>query len=101
MELPQSRSRLPPRTRTAEAAAGKNLNLNLSLMSPRKAYSRSAASESKLRRRRRHGSKEVVRRALMQPPSQKPSWRWRNFTPTPTRFSAVDGAAAGEPLLIN
>ncbi|KAK6131554.1 hypothetical protein DH2020_034694 [Rehmannia glutinosa] len=35
--------------------------------------------------RRQPASKEIVRRALT-PPSQKPSWRWRNFTPTPSRF---------------
>ncbi|KAG8386282.1 hypothetical protein BUALT_Bualt03G0132800 [Buddleja alternifolia] len=45
-----------------------------------------ATPENRLRRRL--ASKEIVRRALT-PPCQRPSLRWRNFRPTPTRFSVM------------
>ncbi|CAN1346988.1 hypothetical protein LINPERPRIM_LOCUS40950 [Linum perenne] len=37
------------------------------------------------------GSREVLRRALM-PPSKRPSLRWLNFRPTPSRLSNMSMA---------
>ncbi|KAA0036871.1 uncharacterized protein E5676_scaffold110G002460 [Cucumis melo var. makuwa] len=41
--------------------------------------------------RRNQGSREVLRRALM-PPSRRPTLRWMNFRPTPSRLSMMSMA---------
>ncbi|CAK9325170.1 unnamed protein product [Citrullus colocynthis] len=41
--------------------------------------------------RRNQGSREVLRRALM-PPSRRPTLRWMNFRPTPSRLSNMSMA---------
>ncbi|CAI9772753.1 unnamed protein product [Fraxinus pennsylvanica] len=40
------------------------------------------------RLRRRQGNREIIRRALA-PPCHRPSWRWWNFRPTPSRLSKM------------
>ncbi|KAL0443502.1 UNVERIFIED_CONTAM: hypothetical protein Slati_2072900 [Sesamum latifolium] len=100
--------RLPPPARPPASAvrSGSDKNFNI-----RKRYSTSYRSHScayrvstvpgsryrfemavpENRLRRRQASKEIVRRALT-PPCQRPSWRWRNFRPTPSRFSIISTA---------
>ncbi|KAG6591981.1 hypothetical protein SDJN03_14327, partial [Cucurbita argyrosperma subsp. sororia] len=43
--------------------------------------------------RRNQGRREVLRRALM-PPTRKPTLRWLNFRPTPSRLSNMSMAEA-------
>ncbi|KAL2473201.1 uncharacterized protein Fot_48937 [Forsythia ovata] len=40
------------------------------------------------RLRRQQANKEIIRRALT-PPCHRPSWRWWNFRPTPSRLSKM------------
>ncbi|KAI3457493.1 hypothetical protein Pfo_014156 [Paulownia fortunei] len=109
--MDQSRKKLPPPAKPPVSAGGSGVNKNLNLRKGYLASSRShcmyrgstapgsrsvgghryevAAPENRLRRRQ--ASKEIVRRALT-PPSQRPSWRWRNFRPTPSRFSSMSVA---------
>ncbi|CAN1154086.1 hypothetical protein LINPERHAP2_LOCUS19814 [Linum perenne] len=55
--------------------------------------SSSSGTHERLRRRQQSsgGSREVLRRALM-PPSKRPSLRWLNFRPTPSRLSNMSMA---------
>ncbi|CAL1352810.1 unnamed protein product [Linum trigynum] len=53
----------------------------------------SSSSHEKWRRHQAAGSREVLRRALM-PASRRPSLRWVNFRPTPSRLCNMSMAAA-------
>ncbi|CAN0915581.1 hypothetical protein LINGRAHAP2_LOCUS29213 [Linum grandiflorum] len=58
------------------------------------ARQRSAAIPPSNNRRRQQaaGSREVLRRALM-PPTRRPSLRWVNFRPSPSRLCKMSMAA--------
>ncbi|WOG92007.1 hypothetical protein DCAR_0311263 [Daucus carota subsp. sativus] len=72
----------------------RSLNTQMRSMSLRstsvKQNRREAALRNKLKGRK--GDKEVVRRALM-PPTRRPSLRWLNFRPTPSRLSNMSMAS--------
>ncbi|KAL7087733.1 hypothetical protein ACP275_13G086800 [Erythranthe tilingii] len=103
--MDQTTKNIPAPARPPVAAVGggvpKRLNLRGSyLASPRShsinrgpttpaashRFEAAAAAPAGIRlRRRQAGSKEIVMRALA-PPCQRPSLRWRNFRPRPSRF---------------
>ncbi|CAI0375949.1 unnamed protein product [Linum tenue] len=51
-----------------------------------------SSSHEKWRRHQAAGSREVLRRALM-PAGRRPSLRWVNFRPTPSRLCNMSMAA--------
>ncbi|KAK4439215.1 hypothetical protein Salat_0256400 [Sesamum alatum] len=104
MELTAKRLPPPARPPTSAVRGGSDKNFNIPKRYPASFRSHNfayrgvstapgsryrfemAVPENRLRRRQ--ASKEIVRRALT-PPCQRPSWRWRNFRPTPSRFSNI------------
>ncbi|KAL3645491.1 hypothetical protein CASFOL_010671 [Castilleja foliolosa] len=92
----QSSKTLPPPSKPPASAAGSGVRRN-SYPAPARSrlvryqYRHEVAVPENRLRNRQPACKEIVLRALT-PPSQRLSWRWRNFRPTPSRFSNVSMA---------
>ncbi|PIN22629.1 hypothetical protein CDL12_04667 [Handroanthus impetiginosus] len=91
--MDQSTKSLPPPAKPPVFAVGnKYFSVRYGSPAPRVFRGRwhdVASPENRLRRKQ--ASKEIVKRALT-PPCQRLSWRWRNFTPKPSRFSYMSMA---------
>ncbi|MFS7984486.1 hypothetical protein Hanom_Chr11g00987001 [Helianthus anomalus] len=91
----------PSPIRSSAISGEKYVNLLGDLPSPSPSPRLRRVSSSMVRRngsrelvapRRRRASKEIIRRALT-PPARKPTRRWLDFRPTPSRLSVMSMVA--------